>query len=181
MVEFFQGWRRKFGVVTLVMALVLMGGWMRSESRIDHLWISVNNVVCWFFSGGNSLRLMTQVRPQPFIPPEESEPMFHWATITNNQLRGAKFHNQRPVIDLSAEIVNRWPFERTGCWGGMGFEFERFIRTDDVKEEAHFASVSVPYWSITIPLTLKSLWLLLFKPRKSASNKAIDSIPTEGA
>ena len=29
--EFFKPWRRKIGVVTLVMACVLMAGWVRSE------------------------------------------------------------------------------------------------------------------------------------------------------
>lgn len=29
--EFFKGWRRKVGLVTLVMALVFTGGWLRSR------------------------------------------------------------------------------------------------------------------------------------------------------
>lgn len=33
--EFFKGWRRKAGVVTLVMACALMVGWMRSRVRYD--------------------------------------------------------------------------------------------------------------------------------------------------
>ena len=30
MVEFFKGWRRKIGCVTLLMALVFMAGWLRN-------------------------------------------------------------------------------------------------------------------------------------------------------
>jgi len=37
MKEFFQGWRRKIGVVTLVMALVFMAGWVRSLVVEDEL------------------------------------------------------------------------------------------------------------------------------------------------
>ena len=33
--EFFRGWRRKIGVVTLLMALVAMGGWVRSLYSVD--------------------------------------------------------------------------------------------------------------------------------------------------
>lgn len=39
MKEFFKGWRHKVGVVTLLMALVLMGGWVRSLFQHDLLWI----------------------------------------------------------------------------------------------------------------------------------------------
>jgi len=35
--EFFHGWRRKIGVVTLVMACVLMVGWVRSPETCDLL------------------------------------------------------------------------------------------------------------------------------------------------
>lgn len=33
--EFFQGWKRKIGVVTLLMACVLLAGWIRSQSIRD--------------------------------------------------------------------------------------------------------------------------------------------------
>ena len=35
--EFFRGWRRKVGVVTLVLALVFMGGCVRSQAFVDTL------------------------------------------------------------------------------------------------------------------------------------------------
>jgi len=38
--EFFKPWRRKLGVVTLVMACVFVGGWVRSEFIIDLLGIT---------------------------------------------------------------------------------------------------------------------------------------------
>jgi hypothetical protein len=39
--EFFHGWRRKTGVVTLVMACVVAGIWVRSEVTIDVVWFKV--------------------------------------------------------------------------------------------------------------------------------------------
>ncbi|WP_029247179.1 hypothetical protein [Schlesneria paludicola] len=35
--EFFRGWKRKFGVVTLLMACAVMAGWVRSLSVIDEV------------------------------------------------------------------------------------------------------------------------------------------------
>src|SRR4051794_40257879 len=35
--EFFKPWRRRIGVVTLLMALVFMGGWLRSHSFVDYV------------------------------------------------------------------------------------------------------------------------------------------------
>lgn len=35
----------------------------------------------------------------------------------------------------------------------------------------------IPFWSIVIPMTLLSAWLLLSKPRKSTSEKITESVP----
>ena len=40
---YFKPWRRKIGVVTLVMACVLMAGWVRSLTVADHIDIPRNN------------------------------------------------------------------------------------------------------------------------------------------
>ena len=37
--EFFRGWKRKVGVLTLVMALVATGGWVRGQSYWDYVFI----------------------------------------------------------------------------------------------------------------------------------------------
>src|SRR5438105_3724804 len=37
--DFFKGWRRKIGVLTLVMACVCMAAWVRSYSAEDKAWI----------------------------------------------------------------------------------------------------------------------------------------------
>ena len=38
--EFFRGWRRKIGMLTLMLALVFMGGWVRSLVVRDDLMVS---------------------------------------------------------------------------------------------------------------------------------------------
>jgi hypothetical protein len=39
--EFFYGWRRKAGVVTLVMSLALMAGWIRSTVAYDEFRVTI--------------------------------------------------------------------------------------------------------------------------------------------
>jgi hypothetical protein len=41
MSDFFHGWRRKAGFVTLLMAIVFMAGWVRSMSGIDVVMILI--------------------------------------------------------------------------------------------------------------------------------------------
>ena len=56
--EFFQGWRRKTGCVTLVIALTFTALWVRSMTTLDYVtstgsfnryeWRSCNGVFCYF-------------------------------------------------------------------------------------------------------------------------------------
>jgi hypothetical protein len=41
--EFFRGWRRKVGCVTLVMTCALMGLWMRSIRTFDEVLVGIGN------------------------------------------------------------------------------------------------------------------------------------------
>ena len=56
--NYFKPWRRKIGVMTLLIALLFMAGWLRSQTRTDevriggnggtlHLLISANNWIGW--------------------------------------------------------------------------------------------------------------------------------------
>lgn len=41
--EFFKPWRRRIGVVTLVLACVLMAGWVRSQSMADDIYFTAGD------------------------------------------------------------------------------------------------------------------------------------------
>ncbi len=66
MLQFFHGWRRKAGIVTLVMACGLMGMWVRSQFRVDvvlypgsmrqHEILSMRQTIYWW--------AWTEVTPQ---------------------------------------------------------------------------------------------------------------------
>jgi hypothetical protein len=96
--EFFWGWKRKCGVVTLLIACVFAAGWVRSCTVDD---------------------------------------VFH--------LFGLRFVSTLGAIERS-----------TVTFRGIGSGFA----LNDV-----MVFWRVPYWSIVIPLTLLSAWLLLSNPR----------------
>lgn len=52
--EFFKGWRRKLGCVALVMAMILIVGWMRSAVYEDviRFWVSNDRIQMFFSSRG---------------------------------------------------------------------------------------------------------------------------------
>ena len=58
----------------------------------------------------------------------------------------------------------------------IGFHFE----TGKVGHQSRYAVYTIPYWSIVLPLTLISVFLLLSKPRKSNQMKIADPVPSEG-
>jgi len=135
--EFFKPWRRKIGVVTLVLACVFMGGWVRSYSFTDqlippgqtstfHVWVSLRGRFAWMKVQGQAARVA------PSLPMFSSAP-----------------GNSPCPIDRE---YSKWYWQFMGFGSGTG--------------NAHiYLFWTIPYWSIVVPLTLLSAWLLLSKPR----------------
>ncbi len=117
--EFFKGWRRKAGLVTLAMACVLMVGWMRSYLIIDAVSLGAVKQGQSLMSKGGRLGLTDQW----FYDKDQ----LYWKSFTIAQAR----------------IM--FPIH-----GGPDIRFW-----------------VVPYWSLVLPLTLLSAWLILAKPRKA--------------
>ncbi len=128
--EFFHGWRRKAGCVTLVMALTLTGIWVRSSIIIDEV------LVTW---PGNRHNYLVSLPGRILLDFWDLEyaPETYWI--------------QHPC---SLSVIN----DRLNWF-----------------EENH-ATFDIPYWIITIPLTLLSAYLILWKPRKRAAKP--ESHPT---
>ena len=146
--DFFHGWRRKIGIVTLVIACVFMVGWVRSHSVQDVLSIhsgrhtseSVSSVKCvlvWQQCQIDDAEYMTAL-------PE-------WTTYP--------FHSETKWYDETG-MVWRWQL--------CGFGFGEL--PSDLVEGVQARYFFIPYWSVTVPLTLVSVWLLLSRPRKSNLN-----------
>ena len=163
--EFFKPWRRKIGVLTLLIACLAMGGWMRSLTTVDqfaHLsgefdrgYVqSVNGFLVWWSDATSGNRLWSILEIQ-------------W----NGGFRMAGLQNSFfDNIDAPGEVVTdwfvRWPFFRIGR--ERGGNHKTFV---------HYVS----YSTIAAPLTVLSAYLLLSKPRKSTPKKIMEPIPKEGS
>lgn len=149
--EFFQGWRRKAGVVILVMALALMVGWLRSLIVADYFIYTVkhtseehcNNVVCSLRGTIGLNQHCLDLRPniQTMHLAHHRFPFWHTETAS--------------PLDLS----------RFKCrWRYCGFEMYDF--PGGVDDQLTGTQYFVPYWSLILPLILLSCYLLLGTPRK---------------
>lgn len=142
---FFRGWRRKAGVVTLVMACALMSGWVRSFRIHDQLWFAVRGdaTEAVISLGGkiNWIRYHKAVLvPVPTFP--------EWTT--------GGFDDVESFDDGS--LRRRWRF--------VGFVSGEW---PDDKIIGRTTIVAVPYLMLVMPLTLLSAYLILWKPRKRAT------------
>ena len=57
--DYFKPWRRKFGVLTLVIACALMAGWVRSQSILDLVFIRNSLIIV---SGDSGITIANHVR-----------------------------------------------------------------------------------------------------------------------
>ena len=141
--EFFHGWRRKVGCLTLVMACLFMAGWVRSRFVYD--WIEVNTKPSRLSisSGWGQIRL--------------------WGMSHQPTLPTYRYSIGEELIGIDVRGTPEWRIDFAGF---------------QLSDQFHLCFI--PYWSITVPLTLISLWLLLSKPRNSTQNKITEPVPAEG-
>ena len=157
---YFKPCRRKLGVVTLVLACSIMGMWIRGRFKVDSIYFLHRD----FVSEGNGINFVRFVPKDPnlvyfeIFPIRSSTYAPHWDSYEN------------------PSNLDHWSFRRFGFgynerysgWGGS--------RGDETFQTTLTRQIwRVPYWSIVIPLTLTSAWLLLSKPR--ANKPKPDSEP----
>ena len=154
--EFFHGWRRKVGCVTLVMACAFMAGWVGSvqnyyviecypgESTMIRLnsWDGNLSCVHFIFSRAEKFTIWP-----PFNASTEVVESFGNEYSFDNQ-----FTKTRWV----------WRIGHTG------------IAASFDKESDSITAAVTPYWSITIPLTLLSAYLILWPGKRTEPEHAFD-------
>ena len=152
--EFLRGWKRKVGVCTLVMACVFVAGWVRSMSCSDSVRIrcgrfcdeqlsSYDGQLLWDHQIINFRRSMSGV----------SWPRVSWNVYSFNALG-----------NLDRENIT---FEIKSLRSGVALYSAKISQAGKIVSVPSNCVVFAPYWSIVIPLTLLSGWLLLSKPRAS--------------
>ena len=146
--DLFKPLRRKIGVVTLVMVCVFSVGWVRS--------FGISDVMECFPSESSMIRLIS------------------WGGIVSCSYQIGKPPVKYVKWFLFFAYENQYSFETEfeGCqwvWrvGHMGVATCSDTTSDSI------AAVS-PYWSIVIPLTLLSAYLLLSKPRIAKPSLRMD-------
>lgn len=148
--DYFKPWRRKFGVMTLVLACVFLGGWFRSRTTRDNFFISHPSALHAFASAGGTVRWGRQT------PGFQDDDLFDYSS--------------RPVLDQE-DHDSYWRAEEAMEWRyGFG-DFDFGAGSSMITGQRYrMERWAVPYWSMAIPLTLPSTWLLLSKPRLPISN-----------
>lgn len=146
MLHFFHGWRRKVGVVALVMACGLASEWIRSQSSGDTLLFHGRRQVHGIGSSRGELSWTTN-----WLTDGSNRPVFSRITWSSYPIlpRSAGF---TPIEDQ----IDHWRLS------GYGFEFYKCHWTGS-KQSA--VVCTFPYWAITIPITVVSACLLVSKPR----------------
>ena len=162
--DFFRGWRRKVGCVTLVMACVVAGLWVRSQFYRDFVGLRLpgqhrdyaavyrsgqHHIICGCFIEGLYCGRLTC----------EDDPHLSIATF--------RVH--------TTEVIAGWPDDPTNFWMAEYLVPIRSVKVPGCRycairdsgtppQELHFWIV--PHWTLVIPLTLLSAYLILWKPRK---------------
>ena len=163
--EFFHGWRKKMGVVTLVMALVLLGGWVRSKSMVDIFYAYDKQSMFGLGSFAGRLTFFRSDRIQ-------GNPTPFWRKAPLHRYHG--FHTGAvQQYDPMDGHATDWRWDLYGFHIGAGVSTENPIGI-------RIEQCIVPYGFLVWPLTLISAILLLSKPRSLPHQKTVEPIPGEG-
>ncbi len=171
--DFFKPWRRKVGVMALLIACMFMSGWVRSLR-------TANNIA--FNMGGRSLIQLISRDQALAVRRVKSKLSVKELSVDRVLLMGFQppkgnstgnlAINVDPPTRSAAGSPFRWTIRRHGFEIGdctdQQFPLEIFI-------------VRVPYWSVVLPLTLISAYLLLARPRKPAQTKIVETSAVEEA
>jgi len=147
--EFFKPWRRKLGSLGFVVACVFAAGWVRSPYVTDAVTYSTgeNSVASWF--SDNSTLGLIQYRAEL----DDGSGKYSPGTVS---IKGPSYPTWITVRPGESDLSFL-----TWQWRWLGFGFSETEKFDGVWLTYRVA----PYWSITLPLTLLSAYMLLSKPR----------------
>lgn len=132
------------------MALVLMGGWIRSRIIQDEFFFRENNGECYLIASGPYGIAWIRFTEVDSFGNRFSMP-FYQSKKATDRTAIADFRGQRGQY--------RWE------WGGI-----RFCKGWQTLNPIEFWCL--PYWSLTIPLTLVSAYLILWKPRTGSMGRS---------
>lgn len=151
---FFKPLRRKIGVVTLLMACVFTGVWVRSLRTSDQLTLMKWNETSYVMASEHARIVfgrLSNAGISGIIGPYLDVP--HDQIVSGGRLLHA--------ADLKVE------------WRRQAYGFELGKRTRQEPRSSgtiELRFLIMPYWSIVTPLTLLSVWLLLSKSKSKPTS-----------
>jgi hypothetical protein len=142
--EFFHGWRRKTGVVTLGLACILIAGWIRSLVISDCLGLPIGRT--------SEIRSDNQL----LVGTWSDGPVdFNWArTAWTTEASSSNSRSNDPLVDWHVK------------WIGIGVGH---TRATEMGTRIHRNHLFVGYWLLTIPLSALSAYLILWRLWKRES------------
>ena len=151
--EFFHGRRRMFGVVTLVMASLFMGTWLRSLSIIDL--VTIRTLFGYSYSFESHDGELTWLY---WKEDHQTRKGIYWIShpqpLMGRRVFEKSFNFRSPIRFTKIEIM--------------------YVPTATAKAKGVVTSA----WVIVLPLTVISL--LLFKPSKSSQMKISEKVVFRG-
>ena len=158
--EFIRGWKRKVGIVTLLMACVVMVEWIRSMTNSTQFSIRTEKHACVGIRSANQVF--------GFFYWRFNDPSMNWDAYGHVEFVVYPFAEQ-PGLKNWPDGISRW---RIGDFGWQD---------SSIGPNHRMVEFIAPHWCIAVPLTLISLWLLLSKPRPSNQTKLAEPNVNEGA
>jgi len=156
MTEFFHDWRRKAGVVALVMSCMFAVGWIRSLDIQDSIRIHLTvDTYSELVSGCGWLE-------QTFCNVQGDFMLYGPIWQSSAVTPGNSLHYLTDYNLLS---------EKRFC----GFEYSEYQHRAGI----YFSIRRIPYWLLVILLAALSAHLLLGKPRVPKPTSAIEPVPAE--
>ena len=159
MLNYFGGWRRKAGIITLTLACLFMGAWIRSRWRYDRVSINGTPFQYGVFSLVEQIHLIrtSHIDGAPFLmgPVTDDAKNIPGVEVDANGFQ--------KYFDPSARTEIEWRTDWAGFHLSSGVH-----RTGKIAVRL----LSIPYWSVAIPLMALSAWFLLSKQRQAKRIKS---------
>ena len=134
-----------------------MAGWIKSSSTFDTLLISLGDWRSVFVSGNHKFQLIFQRQ----------------RSIQFFMLNNTEGKDIPKMLEIDQESFDYdWTLDQSST-------IDRLVRAQYADQDQQQIML-IPYWSVTVPLTLIAAWLLLTKVRKPNQAKIVEPIPTQG-
>ena len=144
---FFHGWRRQAGCVTLVPACGFMGLWARSRSFEDRLMLH--------FTKNTKQELLSSIEGLVCLGGWVSEAKSDYYNYKGSRVFDYVRNERQITVVKNFNVVSY-----------RGFAYKRMVFA---QQELVLILIAIPHWSVVLPLTSLSAWLLLRRPRPKAA------------